>query len=208
MNKIIMNEVIEGINFDKLESNIINIKKGESLVLYLNVSYFRNVEFNLDEDAYLEINKIYDLADIWEEVTINLNGENSKVLYNFSTLAHANQTFIININHNNKNTISNVYNHGVVINDSRLYFEVNSVVKKGYTNSMLNQESRIITMGDNYSEIKPNLLIDEYDVNARHAAIIGKFNKEDIFYLMSKGIPYEKANELLIIGFLKNNIRR
>ena len=32
MNKIIMNEVIEGINFDKLESNIINIKKGESLV--------------------------------------------------------------------------------------------------------------------------------------------------------------------------------
>lgn len=208
MNKIIMNEVIEGINFDKLESNIINIKKGESLVLYLNASYFRNVEFNLDEDAYLEINKIYDLADIWEEVTINLNGENSKVLYNFSTLAHANQTFIININHNNKNTISNVYNHGVVINDSRLYFEVNSVVKKGYTNSMLNQESRIITMGDNYSEIKPNLLIDEYDVNARHAAIIGKFNKEDIFYLMSKGIPYEKANELLIIGFLKNNIRR
>lgn len=208
MNKIIMNEVIEGINFDKLESNIINIKKGESLVLYLNASYFRNVEFNLDEDAYLEINKIYDLADIWEEVTINLNGENSKVLYNFSTLAHTNQTFIININHNNKNTISNVYNHGVVINDSRLYFEVNSVVKKGYTNSMLNQESRIITMGDNYSEIKPNLLIDEYDVNARHAAIIGKFNKEDIFYLMSKGIPYEKANELLIIGFLKNNIRR
>ena len=208
MNKIIMNEVIEGINFDKLESNIINIKKGESLVLYLNASYFRNVEFNLDEDAYLEINKIYDLADIWEEVTINLNGENSKVLYNFSTLAHANQTFIININHNNKNTISNVYNHGVVINDSRLYFEVNSVVKYGYTNSMLNQESRIITMGDNYSEIKPNLLIDEYDVNARHAAIIGKFNKEDIFYLMSKGIPYEKANELLIIGFLKNNIRR
>ena len=208
MNKIIMNEVIEGINFDKLESNIINIKKGESLVLYLNASYFRNVEFNLDEDAYLEINKIYDLADIWEEVTINLNGENSKVLYNFSTLAHTNQTFIININHNNKNTISNVYNHGVVINDSRLYFEVNSVVKKGYTNSMLNQESRIITMGDNYSEIKPNLLIDEYDVNTRHAAIIGKFNKEDIFYLMSKGIPYEKANELLIIGFLKNNIRR
>ena len=208
MNKIIMNEVIEGINFDKLESNIINIKKGESLVLYLNASYFRNVEFNLDEDAYLEINKIYDSADIWEEVTINLNGENSKVLYNFSTLAHANQTFIININHNNKNTVSNVYNHGVVINDSRLYFEVNSVVKKGYTNSMLNQESRIITMGDNYSEIKPNLLIDEYDVNARHAAIIGKFNKEDIFYLMSKGIPYEKANELLIIGFLKNNIRR
>lgn len=208
MNKIIMNEVIEGINFDKLESNIINIKKGESLVLYLNASYFRNVEFNLDEDAYLEINKIYDLADISEEVTINLNGENSKVLYNFSTLAHTNQTFIININHNNKNTISNVYNHGVVINDSRLYFEVNSVVKKGYTNSMLNQESRIITMGDNYSEIKPNLLIDEYDVNARHAAIIGKFNKEDIFYLMSKGIPCEKANELLIIGFLKNNIRR
>ena len=35
MNKIIMNEVIEGINFDKLESNIINISgyKTDNLII-------------------------------------------------------------------------------------------------------------------------------------------------------------------------------
>ena len=57
-------------------------------------------------------------------------------------------------------------------------------------------------MSKNNSIIKPNLYIDEYDVDARHAATIGRFNSEDIFYLMTKGIDKKEAIELLISGFL------
>ena len=61
-------------------------------------------------------------------------------------------------------------------------------------------------MGDNNSEIRPNLYIDEFDVEARHSSIIGKFDKNEIFYLMMNGISYDKANELLVKGFLKSHI--
>ena len=44
--------------------------------------------------------------------------------------------------------------------------------------SKLNQESKIIVMSSNNSIIKPNLFIDEYDVDAVHSATIGKFRKD------------------------------
>lgn len=206
MNKILMNEVIDGIRFDKLKDNVINVLRNERKVIYLDSSDFSNYEFNLEENAYLEINKIYNLGEVNEEVTINLNGINSQVLYNFRTLSSSNQKYIINVNHNNKNTISNVINRAVVLNDSRIIFEVNASVEKGNSGSVLNQENKIITMGDNNSEIRPNLYIDEFDVEARHSAIIGKFDKNEIFYLMMKGISYDKAKELLVKGFLKSHI--
>jgi Fe-S cluster assembly protein SufD len=57
-------------------------------------------------------------------------------------------------------------------------------------------------MGKNNSIINPNMYIDEYDVEARHAATIGKFNQDNIFYLMTKGLTKEDANNILIEGFL------
>lgn len=63
-------------------------------------------------------------------------------------------------------------------------------------------------MSKNNSVIKPNLFIDEYDVDAVHSATIGKFNKNEIFYLMTKGITKEESINLLIKGFLEGHIRR
>ena len=64
MNKILMNEVIDGIRFDKLKDNVINVLRNERKVIYLDSSDFSNYEFNLEENAYLEINKIYNLGEV------------------------------------------------------------------------------------------------------------------------------------------------
>jgi Fe-S cluster assembly scaffold protein SufB len=55
---------------------------------------------------------------------------------------------------------------------------------------------------DNECVINPNLYIEDSDVVANHAAAIGKFSEEELFYLMSRGIPYNDAVNLLIKGFL------
>ncbi len=198
MNNIVLKRDIV---LDKLEYDSYDIVKSK-VVINLDKKGISNSIFNLDEDSYLIINKKYNEKDIDEVITINLNGINSRVDYNFSSLCKYDQKYVININHNNKYTISNVINHGVVLNDSKLVFEVNSTVKKGNSNSILNQESKIIVMSKNNSIIKPNLFIDEYDVEARHAATIGRFSNDDIFYLMSKGINKEDSINLLIDGFL------
>lgn len=179
------------------------LKSNEELILELNDN--DNYEFILNENSYLKLSQKYNKKEINKTIDINLNGINSKVDYFLSTLTNVNQTFTLNVNHNNKNTISNVINHGVVLNDSKLEFIINAKIDKGNTKSILNQESKIITMGKNNSIIKPNLFIDEYDVEARHAATIGKFNQDNIFYLMTKGLTNTEANDLLIKGFLGDN---
>ena len=46
------------------------------------------------------------------------------------------------------------------------------------------------------------MLIEEYESSARHAAFIGNFNKEELFYLMSRGLSKKEASDLLIRGLL------
>lgn len=191
---------------DSIDKNKYDIDKNSKVIINLNKPFISECEFNLSENSTLIINKLYKNNGINEDVTINLNGINSKVIYNLSILTDDNLNFNINIFHNNKKTTSIISNHGVVLNDAKLSFIVNSYVYKGNINSILDQKSKIITMGRNNSEIKPNLYIDEYDVVANHAASIGKFNKEDIFYLLTKGINLDDAYELLINGFLENNL--
>ena len=59
---------------------------------------------------------------------------------------------------------------------------------------------------ENKCEIRPNLYIDCDDVEANHSALIDKFNKDELFYLYSKGINYSQADKLLTKGFLKTKI--
>jgi len=47
----------------------------------------------------------------------------------------------------------------------------------------------------------PNLEIGADDVRCSHAATVGQLDKEEMFYLMSRGIPKEEATRLVVFGF-------
>jgi Fe-S cluster assembly protein SufD len=110
------------------------------------------------------------------------------------------------IYHNYKNTISNIINKGVNILDGTLTFNITGIVYNKVVDCVINQNNRIINLNDNKCSINPNLLIDENDVEANHSALIGKFSDKELFYLMSRGIKKEIAINLLIKGFLTENI--
>lgn len=138
-------------------------------------------------------------------VIINLNGENAKVNYHFSVISLDDNTFKIKVNHNSKNTESNIFNHGVNVLNNKLSFDVTGLVPKNISKCICNQENQIINLSDGTSLIKPNLLIRNYDTFSNHAAYIGKFKDELLFYLMSRGISFNKSNELLMESLLINN---
>ena len=50
---------------------------------------------------------------------------------------------------------------------------------------------------------KPILKIDENDIEASHAAAVGKISDEQIFYLTSRGLSNEEAKMLITLGYLK-----
>lgn len=163
-------------------------------------------QYNIDCNGTLNLYKIYDVDTIKEFVKINLNGNNATINYHFKTVTKNYEKYDITVYHNYSNTISNIINNGVNINDGNLIFNVSSFVESGNTKCSVIQNSRIINLTNNKCQICPNLYIDEYDVSASHSAHIGTFKNEEIFYLMSRGIDKREAINLLIKGFLLNSI--
>lgn len=158
--------------------------------------------YNLNSYSEVEVIKFYDCEEVKELDIVNLNGVFSKIDYHLKTIAKKQQKYDIIVYHNNLDTISNIVNHGVNIMDGSINFNVTSSVYQNITNCTINQDSRIVTFNDKKCFINPILIIDENDVIANHSAHIGKFDKEAIFYLETRGISYSKAVNLLVKGFL------
>ena len=55
---------------------------------------------------------------------------------------------------------------------------------------------------------KPELEIYADDVKCSHGSASGSLNQDSIFYLMSRGLNYEEAKELLINGFLLDVVEK
>ncbi|MBI4520220.1 MAG: SufD family Fe-S cluster assembly protein, partial [Gemmatimonadetes bacterium] len=54
----------------------------------------------------------------------------------------------------------------------------------------------------------PNLEIEADDVKCSHAATVGHLEEEVFFYLLSRGIPRETAQRLIVLGFLGDVLTR
>ena len=74
-------------------------------------------------------------------------------------------------------------------------------IKHGGTKSIANQESRVLMLSEHArGDANPILLIDEDDVEAGHAASVGRVDPEQLYYLMSRGISQKKQNVLLFMA--------
>lgn len=210
---------IDVVNDTDLEIEYINIKSDNILNIHINENKILNLfelrqnnsvcsdyNYDLDRNSVLNITKFYDCSGVTESDTVNLNGEYSSVNYTLKTISNDKQIYNLKLNHNAKNTISNVINSGVNIKGS-IDFNVTGFVPNGCTDCELNQNNRIVTFNDNLCKIEPVLLIDENDVVANHAALIGKFDEDELFYLNSRGIDYDSAITLLVKGFLLDNLK-
>ena len=156
------------------------------------------------KDGTLRVNKFYDT--LYVDEVIDLMCEFSKIDYRFSNICKKNENYIININHNNRNTVSNINNKTIAMDGSKINFVINSIVEKEFEKSILDQNTRIVTIGDVDAKISPNMFIDLDDVEARHGSVIGTFKDEMVFYLMSRGITYSDSVKLLVKGYLFSNI--
>ncbi len=171
---------------------ITEIKKGKIKIL-------NKYELN---DSSLNLYKLSDCEEIRLNDIVNLNG-NSKINYVLKTVANGLEKYNLDVYHNSPNTVSNVINHGINYKGS-IDFNVSSFVLKDMKDCVANQVSRIINMSLKKCIIRPNLYINEYEVEAEHVALIDNFKDDEIFYLQRLGIDIKTAKKLLIKGFLYN----
>ena len=94
-------------------------------------------------------------------------------------------------------------NYGVCEDSSNLSFLGSSKIIKGAHNSATHQSAKIMVFDKNcVAKASPTLCIDENDVQASHAAVVGRINEDHIFYLTSRGIEEKEAKKLITLGYL------
>ena len=212
MNKIILedNSSLKVIHFE--EDTIVIINNNSSRISFnidKNINIFTFItDSTLELDLLVSCDSSVNIFSVNSSIDViaNLDKNNINFNYNYSTINSSDNRYLININHLKKGIVSKITNHGINLNDSKLSFIVNTYVPEKVSAIKTNQDSKILIFGDNNATIKPNLLIDNDDIEADHAAYIGKLKKSDLFYLMSRGISLKDAEELLIKSFLIGNM--
>lgn len=139
-------------------------------------------------------------------ITINLNGFESRANWHLASLSsqNDNKEFEVSIYHNSPKTYAQSDNYGVCKNEGRLVFSGTSKIQNKSIKSKTYQNAKIMVF-DRLSNAtaKPILKIDENDIEASHAAVVGKINDDHLFYLTSRGISEKEAKELITYGYLK-----
>lgn len=216
LNKILMNEELKNIVLRESKDYLlechtnkvqINIEKNKKLSITELIETENEMSYNyyIEEGSELTINRMCIAENLDENINIYLNGYNSNVILNISSIPKKVYNLKISVYHNNKNTNSKTNIH-IVSKNSKVIIENNGYIPKGKYGSNLIQDNKIITNSQDKCIIKPNLFIEEYNIEASHGAYIGSLNKEDLFYLKSRGLDEKSANKMLLKAFLINNM--
>lgn len=83
-------------------------------------------------------------------------------------------------------------------------------VRKTASQASANQTSRNLLLSDTASASPtPILEISAYDVlRCSHGATVGPVDREQVFYLQSRGIPHDEAERMLVDGFFAEVLER
>lgn len=137
---------------------------------------------------------------------IDLAGEYANCVFKVASLASRSDIKKIDISlvHNHSKTIGRIDCFGVCKDEAKLTFSGVSHIIKGAIKSKTQQNAKVVVFDKASDAVaKPNLKIDENDIEASHAAVVGKINDEHLFYLTSRGLSEADAKELITLGYLK-----
>lgn len=148
-------------------------------------------------------------GNLISECTSHLIGAGSESKINVISITsqqqqHGFNTKLLNYGHHSKGEINQ---RGVLLDASKLVFNGIGKIYHGAHGTYANQENRLMMLSSHASgDANPILLIEENDVVAGHAASVGQIDKQQLYYLMSRGLSKAMAQKLVVTGFLSKTI--
>jgi len=114
-----------------------------------------------------------------------------------------------NLVHNSPDSSGSLTARGVLKGSSQSIFKGMVKIKKGAKNShsYLAHHAMLLDKGAR-SDAIPGLDIDTNEVKATHSASVAQIDEEQIFYLMARGLPYDDAKKLIVLGFFEPVLSR
>ena len=191
---------------------VVTINLLDDSILHLSLLVDSSVEnlklvANLGQNAKLFVHYADFSTDVNKtDVAINLNKENAEVIWKLASLSSKQdkKNIIVSVFHNASSTFAKVDNYGVAKDTSKLLFAGTSHILNGMIKSKTQQNAKIMVFDEGcVATCKPILKIDENDIEASHAAAVGKISDDQIFYLTSRGLTLEESKMIITLGYLK-----
>lgn len=128
-------------------------------------------------------------------------------LYMLSGKQHADTHSVID--HTVPNCISHQTYKGVLNDKSRAVFNGKVMVRENAHGTDAQQSNKnLLLSNDARVDTKPQLEIFNDDVKCAHGATVGQLEEEELFYLLTRGLPEALARNLLTYGFAEEIINK
>lgn len=112
-------------------------------------------------------------------------------------------------NHNSADTVSDLLYKGALKGKSRSVWQgMIKALKDSQRIDGFQANRNLLLDSDARADSIPGLEIEADDVACTHASTIGKLEETEVFYLMSRGIGRETAEQMLIAGFFDPVMQR
>lgn len=106
--------------------------------------------------------------------------------------------------HLGKNTTSNIISKSIAKNGGNATYRGKvRIAKSAINSSAMVKCDTLILDSKSKSDTFPDNSVENSNSSIIHEATVSKISEDNIFYLMSRGIPKEKAIELIILGFIE-----
>lgn len=112
------------------------------------------------------------------------------------------------VDHAVPHTRGDVYVRGVYEGTARSVFTGLIKVAPDAQQTRSYYRDDVLLLDDALAESLPTLEIEANDVKASHGSTTSRVNDDQLFYLMSRGIPKEHARGLIVAGFLTPALKR
>jgi Fe-S cluster assembly protein SufD len=113
------------------------------------------------------------------------------------------------IDHTVPNCVSHQTYKGVLNDKSRAVFNGKVFVRENAHGTDAQQSSKnLLLSNDARVDTKPQLEIFNDDVKCSHGATVGQLEEEELFYLLTRGLPELLARNLLTYGFVEQIINK
>lgn len=160
----------------------------------------------LDKDAVLMVACAdFSFGNELFNASFLLKGDHSHIDWRLASLAARDDFKNINVSfdHVGEDTYATMNNYGVTEDQATLVFSGTSHIFKGSHHSRTHQNAKIMVFDQKCTaKADPILQIDENDIEASHAAAVGKVNDDHLFYLCSRGLKHDEAKRLITLGYL------
>lgn len=144
-----------------------------------------------------------------EEIHCHMNEAGAQLTLNGLYLPLHSQHMDVHtyVYHNADHTISEEIFKGIAAHKCSAVFNGKIIVEKNIKGVVANlQNKNLLLAKDCEVNTKPELEIYSQDVKCRHGATIGQIDENMLFYLRSRGISHELAQELLLVAFINENL--